>query len=91
MLYYLPLTHFILTFGKLEQREQVTFSREQKRLDGVRRSSPSRLSRRFTANAQYTWRLVDWSSQPFVQETTARELRLNVLQASDAPTAILTL
>lgn len=23
MLYYLPLTHFILTFGKLEQREQV--------------------------------------------------------------------
>lgn len=43
-MYYLPLTPFILTFGKLEQREQVTFLREQKRLDSVRRSSPSRFT-----------------------------------------------
>lgn len=68
MLYYLPLTHFILTFGKLEQREQVTFLREQKRLDSVRISSPSKLGRRFTEV------LVDWFSQPFLQETTASEL-----------------
>lgn len=93
MLYYLPLTHFILTFEKLEQREQVTFSRKQKRLDGVKRSSPSRLGRRSTATELWTRSKHEAPGlvlSTFPTRDNSKWVDVNVLQVSDAPTVMST-